>query len=117
MKTKKLRVAHASTLSGYNYTTCKLKSKFVLQVILHNLGTSHSFYKDYAQAAITFKKLLDFEPNDVSAVETYGRVLAMSGRITEAKEQYERALKLAQDKQNTELIEKVTTLLVSERKC
>lgn len=38
---------------------------------------------------------------------TYGRVLAMSGKVEEAKEQLRRALEIAEEKNREELIEQV----------
>ena len=38
---------------------------------------------------------------------TYGRVLAMSGKVEEAKEQFRKALQIAEEKKQEQLIEQV----------
>lgn len=77
------------------------------KVILHNLASCQAFYKDYTKASIYFKKLLDLQPEDEGVLGTYGRVLAMSGKVEEAKEQLRRALEIAEEKNREELIEQV----------
>ena len=80
---------------------------FFLKVILHNLASCYAFYKDYSKSCIYFKKLVDLQPEDGSVIGTYGRMLAMSGEVEEAKEQLRKALQIAEEKHEDQLIEQV----------
>lgn len=78
-----------------------------MKVILHNIASCHAFYKDFVKACIYFEKLLDLEPENEVVMGTYGRVLAMAGKIEEAKKILEKALHLAEEKNEEKLIEQV----------
>ncbi|KAJ7337906.1 hypothetical protein OS493_008065 [Desmophyllum pertusum] len=80
-------------------------------VILHNIASCHAFYKDFVKACIYFEKLLDLEPENEVVMGTYGRVLAMAGKIEEAKKILEKALHLAEEKNEEKLIEQVKSHL------
>lgn len=80
-------------------------------VILHNLATCHAFYKNYSEASIYFKKLLDLQPEDEGVMATYGRVLAMSGKVEEAKEQLRKAVEVAEKKSQEQLVEQFKSYL------
>lgn len=71
------------------------------------MATCHAFYKDYVKAATYFSKFLDLQPDDASVMGTYGRTLAMSGKPEEAKTVLEKALHLAEAKNEEQLIEQV----------
>lgn len=81
---------------------------FVLKIILQNVASCYAFYKDYTKASVYFKKLVDLQPADNEGViADYGRVLAMSGEVDEAKTQLSNALKIAEKKNQEQLVEQV----------
>jgi len=80
-------------------------------VILHNLASCHAFYKDYINASICFKKLLNLEPENVQVMGSYGRVLAMAGEVEDSKKVLEDALHLAEDRNEEQLIEQFKSYL------
>ena len=47
------------------------------------------------------------QPEDEGVMATYGRVLAMSGKVEEAKEQLRKAVEVAEKKSQEQLVEQV----------
>ncbi|XP_068711774.1 TPR repeat-containing protein DDB_G0287407-like isoform X2 [Montipora foliosa] len=80
-------------------------------VILHNLAMCHTFYKDYEKASSYFQKLLHLQPEDALMRTNYGRILALSGQAQKAMEQLTEALRIAEDKNEEQLIEQTTSYL------
>lgn len=80
---------------------------FVSKIILQNVASCYAFYKDYSKASVYFGKLVDLQPDNEGVTADYGRVLAMSGKVDEAKEQLRNALKIAEKKNQEQLVEQV----------
>lgn len=80
---------------------------FVPKIILQNVASCYAFYKDYSKASVYFKKLVDLQPGNEGVIADYGRVLAMSEKVDEAKEQLRNALKIAEKKNQEQLVEQV----------
>lgn len=80
---------------------------FVSKIILQNVASCYAFYKDYSKASAYFKKLVDLQPDNEGVIADYGRVLAMSEKVDEAKEQLRKALKIAEKKNQEQLVEQV----------
>lgn len=74
-------------------------------IILENLAKCHTFYEDFVTASTYFEKLLDLKPDDANVMNTFGRVLAMRGKIEEAKKMFEKGLNCAEAKNEEQLIE------------
>ena len=91
----------------FSYYKSKTDGIFIFNVILNNLASCYAFYKDYSRASIYFKKLVELDPEDEGVMGTYGRVLAMSGKVEEAKDQLRKALQIAEEKNQEQLIEQV----------
>lgn len=85
---------------------------FVSKIILQNVASCYAFYKDYSKASVYFKKLVDLQPDNEGGIADYGRVLAMSGKVDEAKEQLRNALKIAETKNQEQFVEQVYFFLV-----
>jgi len=51
--------------------------------------------------------LLELDPDNECVMGTYGRVLAISGKVEEAKNQIRKALQIAEVKKQEQLIEQV----------
>lgn len=84
---------------------------FLLQIILRNLASCYSLYKDYTKASQHFSTLVDLQPDNEAVIADYGRVLAMSGKVDEAKGQLRNALKIAEMKNQEQLLEQVCFFL------
>ena len=84
---------------------------FLLQIILRNLASCYSLYKDYTKASQHFSTLVDLQPDNEGVIADYGRVLAMSGKVDEAKGQLRNALKIAEMKNQEQLLEQVCFFL------
>ena len=84
---------------------------FPLQIILRNLASCYSLYKDYTKASQYFSTLIDLQPDNEGVIADYGRVLAMSGKVDEAKGQLRNALKIAEMKNQEQLVEQVCFFL------
>ena len=78
-----------------------------MKIILQNVASCYAFYEDYSKASVYFKKLVDLQPDNEGVTADYGRVLAMSGKADEAKEQLRNALKIAEKKNQEQLVEQV----------
>lgn len=91
----------------YFYYHLKTTCFFVSKIILQNVASCYAFYKDYSKASVYFKKLVDLQPDNEGVIADYGRVLAMSGKVDEAKEQLRNALKIAEKKNQEQLVEQV----------
>lgn len=76
------------------------------------MASCHAFYKDYINASIYFKRLLDLEPENVQVMGSYGRVLAMAGEVEDSKKVLEDALHLAEERNEEQLIEQVCMLSI-----
>ena len=72
----------------------------------------HTFYKDYEKASSYFQKLLHLQPEDALMRTNYGRILALSGQAQKAMEQLTEALRIAEDKNEEQLIEQVIYLFI-----
>lgn len=84
---------------------------FLSQIILRNLASCYSLYKDYTKASQYFSTLVDLQPDNEAVIADYGRVLAMSGKVDEAKGQLRNALKIAEMKNQEQLLEQVCFFL------
>lgn len=84
---------------------------FLLKIILRNLASCYSLYKDYTKASQYFSTLVDLQPDNEGVIADYGRVLAMSGKVDEAKRQLRNALKIAEMKNQEQLVEQVCFFL------
>lgn len=73
------------------------------------MASCHAFYKDFVKACIYYKKLLDLEPDNVGVMGTYGRVLALAGKVEDSMKILESALHLAEERNEEQLIEQVCT--------
>ena len=54
-----------------------------------------------------FKKLVNLDPDNVGVIGTYGRVLAMAGKVEDSKKILENALRLAEERNEEQHIEQV----------
>ena len=84
---------------------------FLLKIILRNLASCYSLYKDYTQASQYFSTLVDLQPDNEGVIADYGRVLAMSGKVDEAKGQLRNALKIAEMKNQEQLVQQACFVL------
>lgn len=84
---------------------------FLLQIILRNLASCYSLYEDYTKASQHFSTLVDIQPDNEGVIADYGRVLAMAGKVDEAKGQLRNALKIAEMKNQEQLLEQVCFFL------
>lgn len=80
-------------------------------IILRNLASCYSLYKDYTKASQHFSTLVDLQPDNEGVIADYGRVLAMSGKVDEAKGQLRNALKIAEMKNQEHLVEQFKSYL------
>ncbi|KAM7438388.1 hypothetical protein ABFA07_012101 [Porites harrisoni] len=80
-------------------------------IILRNLASCYSLYKDYTKASQHFSTLVDLQPDNEGVIADYGRVLAMSGKVDEAKGQLRNALKIAEMKNQEQLLEQFKSYL------
>ncbi|KAL9984671.1 hypothetical protein ACROYT_G006994 [Oculina patagonica] len=80
-------------------------------IILQNVASCHAFFKEFVKACVYYKKLVDLEPDNVGIMGTYGRVLAMAGKVEDSKKILENAIHLAEERNEEQLIEQFKSYL------